>query len=131
MPKHIGNMWMGQNSGDHVNYKENREIRISIGDLTPGAGQIQQNFTNSGGGDFSTLSPGDIPAGISIECEGSDSNGWGWAVLKPWDGSPILSATDFDSNFQPRTLLFKLGLYLHCNNPFAGGGHVKVDIYSA
>lgn len=131
MAKKIGEMWMGHGSGDHINYKENREVRISISDLTSGVGHVQQSFTNSGGGDSSNLSPGDIPPGIFIECEGSDSNGWGWAVVTPYNGVPLLSATDFDATFRPSTLVLTLGLYLHCDNQFAGGGNVKVNVFAA
>ena len=131
MAKYVGEMWMGHDAGYRTNHKENRELRISISDLTLGAGHVQQPFTNSGGGDTSTLAPGDIPNGIFIECEGSDSNGWGWAVLKPYGGAPIWSATDFDANFRPSTLVLTLGLYLHCDNPLAGGGNVRVRVYAA
>lgn len=131
MAKQIGEMWMGHEAGDHTNHKENRSVRIAISDLKPGSGHVQKAFTNSGGGDSSTLSPGDIPAGIYIECEGSDSNGWGWAVVHPYGGVDILSATDFDENFRPSTLVFTLGLYLHCNNPGAGGGNVRVKVFAA
>lgn len=131
MAKKIGDMWMGHNAGDHTNHKENRSVTIAVSDLTPGIGKVQKAFANSGGGDHSNLSPGDIPAGIYIECSGSDSNGWGWAVLRPYGGHPILSATDFDENFVPRTLILTLGLYLHCDNPYAGGGNVHVEIFAA
>lgn len=77
------------------------------------------------------LSPGDIPNGIFIECEGSDSNGWGWAVVKPYGGVPIWSATDFDADFRPSTLVLTLGVYLHCDNPLAGGSNVRVKVYAA
>ncbi len=131
MAVQVGEMWMGHDAGYRTNHKENREVRISISDLTPGEGHVQPIFTNSGGGDSSDLAPGDIPPGIFIECEGSDSNGWGWAVVKPYGGAPILSATDFDENFRPSTLVFTLGLYLHCDNPTAGGGNVRVRVFAA
>lgn len=131
MAKLLGEMWMGHNAGDHTNHKENREIRFPVSDLTPGIGHVQQAFTNAGGGDHSTLSIGDIPPGIYIECGGSDSDGWGWAVVHPYGGGPILMATDFDEFYRPRTLVFTLGVYLHSNNRFAGGGNVWVRVYAA
>jgi hypothetical protein len=124
-------MWMGHGSGDHSNHKENRTVRIAIADLTKGSGHVQGPFANSGGGNHSELSPGDIPQGIFIKCDGSDSNGWGWAVVKPYGNRPILTATDFDENYIPRTLEFTLGLYLSCDNPLAGGGNVFVEVYAA
>ncbi|MGV4794759.1 hypothetical protein [Rhizobium sp. F40D2] len=131
MAKLLGELWMGCSAGDHINKKEDHTLTIAIGDLTPGAGRVQGPFTNAGGGDQSQLAPGDIPDGIFIECEGSDTNGWGWAVLRPWSQQPIFTATDFDAHYVPRSLRLALGLYLHCDNPFAGGGNVRVKVYAA
>lgn len=102
--KKIGKMWMGHRAGDHTNHKENRSIRIAVSDLTKGIGHTQGAFTNSGGGDSSELSPGDIPHGLIIKCDGSASNGWGWAVVKPYGGGRfypqlILTVTLFPISF--------------------------------
>jgi len=131
MAKKLGEFWMGMNAGDHTNQKQDQSMTIAIADLKPGAGHVQGSFSNSGGGDTSNLSAGDIPDGIFIECDGSDSNGWGWSVVKPWGRTPILAATDFDSNYIPHSLQFTLGLYLHCDNPLAGGGNVRVQVFAA
>lgn len=131
MAKMIGEMWMGMPAGDHTNQKENRSVRIAISDLSPGAGNVQGPFKNSGGGDTSQLSPGDIPPGIFIECEGSEGNGWGWAVVHPYGDTPVLMAVEFNAHYVPQTLQFTLGLYLHCDNPVAGGGNVHVKVFAA
>ncbi|NTJ43002.1 hypothetical protein G6L28_10385 [Agrobacterium larrymoorei] len=131
MATQVGEMWMGHDAGYRTNHKENHEVRIPVSSLTPGIGQVQPVFKNAGGGDTSNLAPGDIPPGIIIECEGTEGSGRGWAVVKPYNGVPILSATDFDENFKPGTLVFTLGLYLHFNDPTAPGGHVRVKVYAA
>lgn len=126
----IGEMYNAGGSGNRINHRANGQVRIAISALEPGLGNIQLAFKNSGGGDTSNLSPGDIPPGIYIECEGTEGDGWGWAVVHPYGGVPIITATDFNENYVPSTLLFTLGLYMHSDNPFAGGGNVRVRVYA-
>jgi hypothetical protein len=126
-------MYMEMGAGDRTNKKENRFILIDRDDL-PLKGQRSQTgegFIVSGGGDHSNLSPADIPDGMFIECEGSTADGWGWAVIKPYGDGPIFSAVEFNDEYQVTKFQFCLGLYLHCNNQFSGGGNVKVKLFSA
>lgn len=133
MTKKIGELYMQMDAGDHTNKFGNYTITVARDDLPNTAAEHQDASTliNSGGGDVSSLSPADLPPGISIECTGSTSDGWGWAVVKPYNNFPILSASEFDENYQPLKFQFCLGLYLHCNNQFSGGGNVRVTIYSS
>lgn len=124
----VGTMWMGMGAGDHTNQKENHVVNIHPSDLPAHRTPIQGAVAFSGGGDTSNLSRGNIPSGISITCSGSDTNGWGWAVVSPYDGSPIFSAVDFDDELKPTMFQVKLGLYLHCDNMFAGGGNITVQV---
>lgn len=133
MTKSIGNFYMAMNAGDHTNKKENAQLTISREDMPPknSGHQDGNSWIVSGGGDSSNLNPGDLPPGISIKCHGSDSDGWGWAVVKPYHGFPILTVSEFDQDYNPVKFVLTLGLYLHCDNQFSGGGNVRVDIYSS
>lgn len=130
MDKLVGTMWMGMGAGDHTNEKETHAINIHASDLPANRQSVQPAIAFAGGGDTSNLSPGSIPQGFKITCQGSDGNGWGWAIVTPYDGSPIFSAVDFDDQYKPTMFQFKLGMYLHCDNPAAGGGNVQVQVYA-
>jgi len=77
----------------------------------------------SGGGATTPITPGDVPQGIYIACDG----GYYWAVIPPIR----LEALEFDDN----GMVTQWGVYIHqlyCGPGGApnGGCNVKLDIYA-
>jgi hypothetical protein len=91
--------------------------------------QPAQPFSNSGGGAQSPLTAADIPPGIYVECGGSDTHGKRWAVLPPYSGLSILSAS-FNRDYTVRQFRLTFGLYAYTGTSLGNGGATTtVDIW--
>jgi hypothetical protein len=110
--------------------KQDHYVFLPSGTKLAGSYRQPGGLVTSGGGATSPLGSGDIPGGFYVECSGSDTNGHRWAVLKPYDGENILTATAFDASYNVIQWKFTLGLYADSGNkPFAGGATTTVDVW--
>jgi hypothetical protein len=127
---YAGRLYASSGSGQTDDVKEDHWILLPLNTVLDATyDQPAEPFRNSGGGAQSTLTAADIPPGVYVECDGSDTHGKRWAVLPPYSGLPILSAT-FNRDYTVRQFQLTFGLYADTGSSLGNGGaNTIVDIW--